>query len=397
MVHLRSLFQKAQMNQVESNCRKAFDTYGLSSILWNVTYECGLKCKHCYVGETKKTENELNSVQAQSLISNIGDMGIPLLFMTGGEPLMRKDTFNLLTSCKDYGITTVLSSNGLLIDTEKARQLKKNNVHFLAVSVYGPPAKHDEIVGIEGSYNKLMKNVEECIKEEINICFKTVVSSYTYDNIPYIVDKGIELGVKSFYFCDLLETGRAKSAHLGMSQNLTDSSKSNHKGIFSSANRGPRIISWNTTLSCNLKCDHCYINANHTEDKKELNTIEGKMLIDQIAELGRSILVLSGGEPLLRKDIFELASYGVKKNLIMTMGTNGTLIDNAIAKKLFDTGIRKVAISIDSSTPKVHDKFRGVKGAWNKAIEGVNSCNRNGVGRFILPARVALEFKFCFS
>ncbi len=74
------------------------------------------------------------------------------------------------------------------------------------------------------------------------------------------------------------------------------------------------------------------------------------MLIDQIAELGRSILVLSGGEPLLRKDIFELASYGVKKNLIMTMGTNGTLIDNAIAKKLFDTGIRKVAISIDSST-----------------------------------------------
>ncbi len=95
---------------------------------------------------------------------------------------------------------------------------------------------------------------------------------------------------------------------------------------------------------------------------------------------GKSILVLSGGEPLLRKDIFELASYGVKKGLIMTMGTNGTLIDDAVAKKLFDTGIRKVAVSIDSSTPKVHDNFRGVKGAWNKAVEGVNACNRNGVG-----------------
>jgi Fe-coproporphyrin III synthase len=213
MVHLRSLFQKAQMNEVEGRCRKAFDNYGLSSILWNVTYECGLKCKHCYVGETKKAENELNTLQAQTLISKIGDMGIPLLFMTGGEPLLRKDTFDLLSSCKDYGITTVLSSNGLLIDGEKARKLKENDVHFLAVSVYGPPAKHDEIVGIEGSYNKLMKNVQECINQEINICFKTVVSSYTYDNIPYIVDKGIELGVKSFYFCDLLETGRAKSAH----------------------------------------------------------------------------------------------------------------------------------------------------------------------------------------
>lgn len=142
---------------------------------------------------------------------------------------------------------------------------------------------------------------------------------------------------------------------------------------------GPRIVSWNTTLKCNLKCDHCYIDANNNENKTELNTVEGKQLIDQLAELGRSILVLSGGEPLLRKDIFELAAYGVKKGLIMTMGTNGTLIDDEVAREIFDCGIRKVAISVDSSTPTVHDEFRGVKGAWNKAVEGVKSCIRNGV------------------
>jgi len=198
------------MNKVESRCRKAFDAYGVSSILWNVTYECGLKCKHCYVGETKKRENELNTDQAKKLVSLIGDMGIPLLFMTGGEPLMRKDTLSLLSLCKEYGITTVLSSNGLLLDSEKIGELKRNNVHFLAVSLYGPQAQHDETVGIEGAYNKLMKNVQEAIEHDINICFKTVVSSYTYDNIPYIVNKGLELGVKSFYFCDLLETGRAQ-------------------------------------------------------------------------------------------------------------------------------------------------------------------------------------------
>lgn len=163
-------------------------------------------------------------------------------------------------------------------------------------------------------------------------------------------------------------------------QNQTDDSKSNHKTIDSATNRAPRIISWNTTLKCNLKCDHCYINANDSEDKTELTTDEGKMLIDQIAELGKSILVLSGGEPLLRTDIFELASYGAKKGLIMTMGTNGTLINDEVAKKLCDVGIRKVAISIDSSTPKVHDEFRGIEGAWKKAVEGVNSCIRNGVG-----------------
>jgi AdoMet-dependent heme synthase len=144
-------------------------------------------------------------------------------------------------------------------------------------------------------------------------------------------------------------------------------------------NKGPRIVSWNTTLKCNLKCDHCYINANHNEDKTELNTAEGKQLIDQLAELGRLILVLSGGEPLLRKDIFELAEYGVKKGLIMTMGTNGTYIDDEVSKHIFDCGIRKVAISVDSSTPTVHDEFRGVKGAWNKAVEGVKSCIRNGI------------------
>jgi len=213
VVHLRSLFQKKQMNEVESRCRKAFDDYGVSSILWNVTYECGLKCKHCYVGETKRLEQELNHEQAQNLVSQIGDMGIPLLFMTGGEPLMRKDTLSLLSQCKDLGVTTVLSSNGLLLDSEKIQLLRRNNVHFLAVSLYGPPAAHDEVVGISGSYEKLMGNVKECISQGINICFKTVISSYTYDNIPFIVGKGIELGVKSFYLCDLLETGRAMGVH----------------------------------------------------------------------------------------------------------------------------------------------------------------------------------------
>jgi AdoMet-dependent heme synthase len=143
---------------------------------------------------------------------------------------------------------------------------------------------------------------------------------------------------------------------------------------------GPRIISWNTTIKCNLKCGHCYINAQETGDKTELNTSQGKRLIDQISEFGRVILVLSGGEPLLRKDIFELAAYSAKKGVITTLGTNGTLIDNQAAKNLFDAGVRKVAISIDSSAPKIHDELRGVKGAWKKAVDGVNSCIGKSVG-----------------
>lgn len=209
MVHLRSLFKDKKMSDVEERCRIAFKNYGISSILWNVTYQCDLKCKHCYIGEPN-TEKELDTKQAKKLISCIGKMKIPLLFMTGGEPLLRTDIFDLIETCKEYDIITVLSSNGLLINKEVAKKLRQNNIHYIAVSVYGPPPVHDEIVGLPGSFEKLMENARACISEGINFCFKTVVSSYTYDYIPFIFKKGTDLGVKSFYLCDLLETGRAK-------------------------------------------------------------------------------------------------------------------------------------------------------------------------------------------
>jgi radical SAM protein with 4Fe4S-binding SPASM domain len=91
------------------------------------------------------------------------------------------------------------------------------------------------------------------------------------------------------------------------------------------------------------------------------------------------VLVLSGGEPLLRTDIFELAEYALKKGLIATLGTNGTLIDKATAERIHAVGIRKVAISLDSSTPPVHDSFRGVTGAWEKAVAGIKACIASGV------------------
>lgn len=144
-------------------------------------------------------------------------------------------------------------------------------------------------------------------------------------------------------------------------------------------NTTPRIISWNTTFKCNLKCGHCYISAKSQKVKEELTTKEGFRLIDQISEFSKPIFVLSGGEPLLREDIFELASYGTKKGLRMGMGTNGISIDNDIAKKLLDSGIKRVAISIDSITPSIHDSIRGVNGAYEGAIKGIKACKKNNL------------------
>jgi radical SAM protein with 4Fe4S-binding SPASM domain len=141
----------------------------------------------------------------------------------------------------------------------------------------------------------------------------------------------------------------------------------------------PLIVSWNVTRKCNLKCSHCYINASPRESNDELNTEEAKRMIDQICEVSRPMLVLSGGEPLLRKDIFEIIRYGTEKGLRMGMGSNGGLIDKATAKKLKDAGIKTVSVSLDSSIPERHDEFRGVVGSWQKTIQAIKALRENNI------------------
>ena len=141
----------------------------------------------------------------------------------------------------------------------------------------------------------------------------------------------------------------------------------------------PLVMSWNVTRECNMKCSHCYINATEKKLDNELSTEEGKRLMDQIYQVSRPLLILSGGEPLLRPDIFELIEYGAKKGLKMGLGSNGYLIDDAVAKKLKAAGITTVSISIDSNIPAQHDEFRGVAGAWEKAVNACKALRKNNV------------------
>ncbi len=141
----------------------------------------------------------------------------------------------------------------------------------------------------------------------------------------------------------------------------------------------PLVVSWNVTLRCNLKCSHCYINAGERENRDELSTDAAKMLIHQIAEVSRPLLILSGGEPLLREDIFEIIQYGAERGLRMGMGSNGMLIDDEVSRRLKDAGMWTVAISLDSSIPERHDEFRGVKGCWEHAVNAIESLKKYGI------------------
>lgn len=141
----------------------------------------------------------------------------------------------------------------------------------------------------------------------------------------------------------------------------------------------PRIISWNITLRCPLKCSHCYVDAGDEEADGVLSTQEAFSVIDQIRATGTPVVVLSGGEPLLREDVYAIARYGTEKGLRMVMGTSGYLIDQKTAVKLTEAGIRAVAISLDSKDPATHDSFRGLEGVWEKAVKAIGHCRDAGI------------------
>ncbi|WP_440954906.1 12,18-didecarboxysiroheme deacetylase [Methanosarcina sp. Mfa9] len=138
------------------------------------------------------------------------------------------------------------------------------------------------------------------------------------------------------------------------------------------------VVVWNMTRRCNLKCVHCYAQAKDVEFKDELSTEEGKALIDDLAAFGSPVMLFSGGEPTMRKDLPELAAYAREKGMRAVISTNGTLIDKNLAKKLKEVGLSYVGISFDG-VRETNDKFRGVKGAFDAALEGLHNCQDEGI------------------
>ena len=144
----------------------------------------------------------------------------------------------------------------------------------------------------------------------------------------------------------------------------------------------PYLVALNLTKRCNLRCAHCYLDATTKAGggSDELTTEECYRLIEQISEVNRGcLLVITGGEPLVRPDILEIARFAVGLGFMVVFGTNGMLIDDRMAKELVDIGVMGVGISIDSLEPKKHDDFRGLKGAWDGAVAGIEACKRNGL------------------
>lgn len=165
-----------------------------------------------------------------------------------------------------------------------------------------------------------------------------------------------------------------------------------------SADKKPVVV-WNMTQRCNLKCVHCYAHALEEEGKDPISTEQAKVMIDDLAKFGAPVMLFSGGEPLVRKDMPELAKYTTSKGMRAVISTNGTLITREKAKILKEVGLSYVGVSLDGGED-IHDAFRGVKGSYKKALQGLDYCREEGIKvglRFTINKRNASEVPKIFT
>lgn len=179
---------------------------------------------------------------------------------------------------------------------------------------------------------------------------------------------------------------KGETAMLAVSHLLADVESYGDQLRYSEGARGHRtgthsgagpVVVWSVTRSCNLKCMHCYANSENKKYEGELDTQEALRLIDEMAEMKVPVILFSGGEPLARPDIFQLAEYAIGKGIRITFSTNGTLIDEAAARRIKELGVGYVGISLDG-IGEVHDYFRNRTGAFELAMRGVRNCISQG-------------------
>lgn len=142
----------------------------------------------------------------------------------------------------------------------------------------------------------------------------------------------------------------------------------------------PFIVIWEVTQSCDLVCLHCRANARTCRDPLELTTLQGRGLVDDITGFGSPLLVLTGGDPLKREDLYDLITYSVAKGLRTTVSPSVTpLLTNESIRKLREAGISRIAVSLDGSTGEIHDSFRGVRGSHARTLEVLSECGKEGI------------------
>ncbi|MHA1595231.1 MAG: radical SAM protein [Candidatus Baldrarchaeia archaeon] len=191
--------------------RKPFTPGAPFLVVWNYTQMCNLRCKHCYASAGKPHPNELNTEEAKNVVKELADTGVTIIAFSGGEPLIRKDFFEVAQLAHDYGIFTAVATNGTLITEEVAKKLKDIGIGYVQISLDGAtPETHDSFRGLKGVYEKVIRAIKNCVKQEVFVEVATTATKLTYKEIPEVIELCERLGVNWWMMYNFVPTGRGR-------------------------------------------------------------------------------------------------------------------------------------------------------------------------------------------
>jgi len=215
MINISKLYcdlssQSDDLRYHNSNSSYKPQAYG-PVVVYNCTQRCNLRCLHCYSGSvTQQHYPELTTSQARKMLSQLVEVNCPVVLFSGGEPLLRKDIFELLTEAKRCGMRTVLSTNGTLIDTGVANKLIKAGVDYVGISIDGAERFHDQFRQVNGCFKAALTGIANCKKAGIKTGLRFTITKANTEQVPLAFDIATSTGVRRLCFYHLIRTGRAK-------------------------------------------------------------------------------------------------------------------------------------------------------------------------------------------
>jgi len=181
-------------------------------VVWDFTHKCNLACKHCYSNSGAVQEDELSTEQALGVVDQLADAGVTALAFSGGEPLIRRDFFQIARYASDRGLYVSLASNGTLLTKENVQKIKEAKVNYIDVSIDGASAKtHDDFRGVPGTFNKALAGLKNCVEADLCVCIATTVGKNNMEELPAIIDLAEEIQAERFTYFNFIPTGRGKS------------------------------------------------------------------------------------------------------------------------------------------------------------------------------------------
>ena len=180
-------------------------------VVWNFTQLCNLKCKHCYASAGKPDPNELTAQEAFKALDKLVDAGVNIIAFSGGEPLMRKDIFDVLKRASDYGVFTAIATNATLITKDVAKRLKDVNLGYVQISLDGAnPETHNGFRGVSKAFERTIQGIKNCVEQDIFVEVATTATKLNYEEIPAIIDLCEKLNVDWWMMYNFVPTGRGR-------------------------------------------------------------------------------------------------------------------------------------------------------------------------------------------